>query len=106
MSGEYPNPEPTHDYDKKLEVSAFPGNLRRRFKAECARRGQSMSEVLIMLADNWTQEQEQQGHPVERLHQPLGTCWCGRPHTIEEAIEINRPAVRPAVPNGKDSRAG
>jgi hypothetical protein len=82
----------SHDYDKKLEVSGFPGDLRRRFKAACALRSQSMSQVLIMLADNWTQEQEQESTPPSKLlHQALGTCWCGQAHSLDAAMELNRP---------------
>lgn len=47
--------------DRKLEISGFPEDLRRRFKAAVALRGRSMSEVLIELADNYTQQQEQEG---------------------------------------------
>jgi hypothetical protein len=45
----------------KLEVSGFPENLRRRFKAICALRGRSMSAVLIELAEQYTADHEQGG---------------------------------------------
>jgi hypothetical protein len=53
-------PETSHDYNRKLEITGFPDQLRRRFKAAAALTGKNMSEVLIMLADEWTQQQEQQ----------------------------------------------
>jgi hypothetical protein len=51
----------THDYHRKLEISGFPDDLRRRFRAAAIMANRSMSDVLIELADNWTQQQEQQG---------------------------------------------
>jgi hypothetical protein len=50
----------TRDRNQKLEVSSFPDDLRARFKAACALRRMTMSQVLVMLADEWTQQQEQQ----------------------------------------------
>lgn len=42
----------------KLEISGFPDDLRRRFKAATATNGKSMSEVAIELVAAYCDEQE------------------------------------------------
>jgi hypothetical protein len=53
------------DRPNKLEISSFPDDLRRRFKAATARNGKSMSEVAVDLVTVYCNEQEAVARAVE-----------------------------------------